>query len=119
MARGGSAPRPRHVPQRTCVACRQGRDKRDMVRIVRTVAGSVEIDPTGKKSGRGAYLCRDARCWQTGLKRGALTRALKIEALPEEDARPLAEFSATLEPLGAATGGPGDSHSTDTQLAMN
>jgi predicted RNA-binding protein YlxR (DUF448 family) len=129
VARGGNTPRPRHVPQRTCVACRQGRDKRDLVRVVRTVAGNVEIDPTGKKSGRGAYLCRDPRCWHTGLRRGALTRALKIESLPRDDALLLAAFSDTLQPLGEPGASGETSHrpaptpistdTTDTPTAMN
>jgi len=45
---------PRHVPQRTCVGCRTVRPKRELVRVVRTPEGTVELDPTGKRSGRGA-----------------------------------------------------------------
>jgi uncharacterized protein len=59
------------------------------VRIVRTPDGGVTIDPTGKRSGRGAYLCESADCWQAGLKRGALPRALKIESIPEDDLQTL------------------------------
>jgi predicted RNA-binding protein YlxR (DUF448 family) len=57
------------------------------VRVVRTPDGSVRVDPSGKLSGRGAYLCGDsAKCWQTALKRrGALERALKVETIPEDD----------------------------------
>lgn len=93
MARGGPVPRPRHVPQRTCVACRQGLAKRELVRIVRLVSGAVKVDPTGKLSGRGAYLHRDAACWALALKRGLLTRALKISAIPDDD---LAALSAAV-----------------------
>ncbi len=96
MARGGALARPRHVPQRTCVVCRQGKAKRELVRIVRTVAGRVEIDPTGKKSGRGAYLCQATECWSAALKRGALPRALKIEAIPEEDSGALHAYAEKL-----------------------
>ncbi|MGQ9572372.1 MAG: RNase P modulator RnpM [Dehalococcoidia bacterium] len=77
-------PRPRHVPQRTCVACRHTTAKRDLVRIVRTLQGRVEIDPTGKKSGRGAYLCKAQHCWQLALKKDRLDYALKTKLTPEE-----------------------------------
>jgi uncharacterized protein len=77
--------RPRHVPQRTCIACRQTGAKRELVRVVRTPDGSVTIDPTGKLSGRGAYLCTSPACWQSALKhRGSLARALKVDIIPED-----------------------------------
>ena len=85
--------RPRHVPQRTCIACRQTGAKRGLVRVVRATDGSVAVDPTGKRSGRGAYLCHSPECWQAGLQRGLLPRALKIDAIPEED---LQRLSAAL-----------------------
>ena len=69
----------RHIPERTCVACRSPRPKREMVRVVRTTTGAVEVDPTGKKAGRGAYLCRAADCWHRALRRKALDHALRIE----------------------------------------
>ncbi len=97
MARGPRTPgRPRHVPQRTCVACRRGRAKRELVRIVRTVDGRVQIDPTGKRSGRGAYLCGEPACWSTAFKRGVLPRTLKIEAVPEDDLRTLQAYADAL-----------------------
>ena len=99
MARGGPVPRPRHVAQRTCVACRQGKAKRELVRVVRTTAGAVRVDPTGKLSGRGAYLCRAAECWRAALQRGILPRALKIEVVPEDDVRTLTEYAGQLAPL--------------------
>ncbi len=103
-ARGG---RPRHVPQRTCVACRQTGDKRGLVRIVRAPDGSVSIDPTGKRSGRGAYLCHTPACWEAALKRGVLPRALKIEAIREEDLQTLNEYaqrlSGTPEPVASSS----------------
>jgi uncharacterized protein len=85
--------RPRHVPQRTCVACRQTNAKRQLVRIVRAPDGTVTIDPTGKRSGRGAYLCESADCWQAGLTRGVLSRALKIETILEDDLQSLSAFA--------------------------
>jgi predicted RNA-binding protein YlxR (DUF448 family) len=89
----GSRPRLIKVPQRTCVACRQTNAKRQLVRIVRAPDGSVTIDPSGKRSGRGAYLCSTAECWDAGLKRGALPRALKIESIPEQDLQSLNEYA--------------------------
>jgi predicted RNA-binding protein YlxR (DUF448 family) len=94
---GGTRPRLIKIPQRTCVACRQTNAKRQLVRVVRAPDGSVTIDPSGKRSGRGAYLCSSAECWQAGLNRGVLPRALKIESIPEEDLRGLTEFAQALE----------------------
>ena len=93
---GGS--RPRHIPQRTCVACRQTSAKRQLVRVVRAPDGSVTIDPSGKRSGRGAYLCATAECWQAGLKRGVLSRALKIESIPEDNLDTLNDYARELAP---------------------
>jgi predicted RNA-binding protein YlxR (DUF448 family) len=76
------AVRQKHVPQRTCVGCREVLPKRSMIRIVRTPEG-VRIDPTGKMAGRGAYLHDRKSCWQAGLK-GALARGLQIELSPED-----------------------------------
>ena len=76
--RGRSTPRPKRIPERTCVACRQVAGKRTLVRVVRTVTGAVEVDPTGRKNGRGAYLHADPACWDVALKRGSLNAALKV-----------------------------------------
>jgi predicted RNA-binding protein YlxR (DUF448 family) len=64
-----------------------------MVRIVRAPDGAVSVDPTGKRSGRGAYLCLLPDCWQTALKRHALDKALKTE-LSAADREALAAFGA-------------------------
>lgn len=58
----------KHVPQRTCVACRRVKSKRELVRLVRTASGEVEIDTTGRKEGRGAYICPERTCWEKALK---------------------------------------------------
>jgi len=63
-----------HIPQRTCLACRKVRAKRELIRLVRAVDGRVEIDTTGKKAGRGSYLCLE--CCETGLKGNRLEHAL-------------------------------------------
>ena len=69
--------RVKHVPQRTCIACRKAKPKRELVRLVRVADGSIEIDPGGKRAGRGAYLCGLPECWDIGLKSGRLEHALK------------------------------------------
>ena len=93
MASGGG--RPKHVPIRTCVACRQTSAKRALVRLVRDAAGVVEVDPTGKRNGRGAYLCPGRACWEQALRRGTLERALKTALRPADRER-LVQYSATL-----------------------
>jgi len=89
--------RRRHIPQRTCIACRKVQNKRDLVRIVRTPEGEVLIDPTGKRSGRGAYLCRAQNCWHEVLASGGrrLEQALKAQLKPEI-LLALREFAASL-----------------------
>ena len=64
-------------PQRTCIVCRETNDKRALIRVVRTPAGKVMVDPTGKANGRGAYLCRQASCWEKSLQKKLLGHALK------------------------------------------
>ena len=81
-------------PQRTCVACRATSGKRELIRLVRT-ADRVEIDLTGKKAGRGAYVCREAACWETALKKGRLDAALRTKVAPADRQR-LADFAAAL-----------------------
>ncbi len=85
----------RHVPERTCAGCRQVRPKREMVRIVRTNLDAVEVDLTGKLSGRGTYLCRDPQCWRDALRREALDRTLKTRLGPD-DRRALERFAEQL-----------------------
>ena len=83
----------KHVPQRTCVGCREILPKRTLIRIVRMATG-VKIDPTGKLAGRGAYLHNKRSCWDRGLK-GALGHALKT-ALTSEEIETIQLFLATL-----------------------
>ncbi len=70
--------RVKHVPQRTCVGCREVNAKRQLVRVVRTAGGQVEVDPTGKAAGRGAYLHERRACWAHALERGSLEQALRM-----------------------------------------
>lgn len=69
--------RPRKIPLRKCVACQEMMPKKELIRIVRTPEEAVMIDLTGKKSGRGAYLCGKADCFKLAKKTRALDRALK------------------------------------------
>jgi len=82
-----SPARPRHVPQRTCVVCRRTLDKRALVRIVRTPADGIVVDLTGKRAGRGAYLCHTDRCWEQALTTHVLDRALRAELTDVDRAR--------------------------------
>jgi hypothetical protein len=79
--------RRKHVPQRTCIGCGATSDKRSLIRIVRMPDGAVEIDATGKKPGRGAYLCRQAACWQKALAKGSVGRVLKAEVSADDAAK--------------------------------
>ena len=65
----------KHIPQRTCVGCRSVISKKELIRIVNTPEG-IQVDPTGKMPGRGAYLHNTRSCWEKGLK-GSLGNALK------------------------------------------
>ena len=65
----------RKPPLRMCVGCREMKDKKELTRVVRTTEGTVEIDPTGKKNGRGAYIC-SPQCLQKARKKNLLGRAL-------------------------------------------
>ncbi|UCD98233.1 MAG: YlxR family protein [Chloroflexota bacterium] len=83
----------KHIPQRTCVGCREVHSKRTLVRLVRNPDG-IFIDPTGKMAGRGAYLHDREECWEKGLK-GAIAKALKTD-LTEDDKQRLTNFMETL-----------------------
>ncbi len=74
--------RPKHLPRRTCVGCGSVASKRALIRIVRT--GEVLPDPTGKRAGRGAYLCADQQCWELAVKRGKLERSLHTKLSTED-----------------------------------
>jgi len=83
MVKKKGQPRQKHIPLRTCVACRETKPKRELVRVVLLPDGTIEVDETGRQNGRGAYLCRQHSCWQTALKRGSLKHALRIQPTPE------------------------------------
>ncbi len=90
-----TGPRPRRMPQRTCVGCASVTAKRQLVRIVRGLDGEVRPDATGKAPGRGAYLHAVRSCWETALKKKRLEHSLKI-ALSPTSVEALAAFAAEL-----------------------
>ncbi len=75
--------KPKKIPMRMCVGCREMKEKRQLIRIVRTPEGEAVLDPTGKKSGRGAYVCRQADCLKRAVKQKQLERQLEITLTPE------------------------------------
>ena len=81
---GDSMPqRIRRTPIRTCVVCRAPSGKRQLIRIVRTPDGAVDVDPTGKRAGRGAYLCSKPECTTGPLASRQLSRAFGVPVSPE------------------------------------
>ena len=94
MKKTDSKPK-KHIPQRTCIACREVNEKRSLIRIVRTPEG-VCVDPTGRQPGRGAYLHDSKECWEKALKRGALSRSLKTE-ISAADMEVLQQYMDQLE----------------------
>ena len=64
-------------PQRTCIGCRQVRDKRELIRVVRTPEGNFCLDRSGKMNGRGAYLCPKKECIELALKKGSLAKSFR------------------------------------------
>ena len=87
--------RPKHIPLRTCVSCQETKPKRELLRIVRTPDHHVMIDATGKKSGRGAYLCARFSCWENAIKKKRLEQEFEL-TISDEDRAGLDAFIATL-----------------------
>ena len=71
------------IPQRQCMGCRERKNKRDMIRVVRKTDGEVSLDFSCKLNGRGAYICPDAACLQKARKAKSLDRSLEV-TIPEE-----------------------------------
>lgn len=74
---------PKKIPVRQCVGCREHKEKRELIRVVKSPEGEISLDFKGKKPGRGAYLCPDPACLKRARKARALERALEI-ALPPD-----------------------------------
>ena len=75
--------KPRKIPMRMCVGCREMKEKRELIRVVRGTDGVPSLDPTGKKAGRGAYVCRQAECLRRAIKQHQLERQLEIAMTDE------------------------------------
>ena len=71
------------IPQRQCMGCRERREKRELIRVVRSPEGAVSLDFRGKAPGRGAYICPEMACLKKAIRSKALERSLEV-AIPEE-----------------------------------
>lgn len=71
------------MPMRQCIGCGEMKSKRDMIRVLRTTQGEIVLDATGRKNGRGAYLCKSADCFAKAVKSKGMERSLKT-VIPEE-----------------------------------
>ena len=76
-------PKVKKIPQRQCVGCREMKEKRELLRIVKSPEGVISLDFSGKKPGRGAYVCRRPECLQKARKNRSLERAFEIQ-IPAE-----------------------------------
>ena len=89
-------PKARKIPRRTCLGCRSVRPKREMIRIVRTPAGEVLLDPTGKQAGRGAYICSCKECLKGAFAGNQLDRALEVSLAHTAREALLADLARTM-----------------------
>ena len=74
---------PKKIPMRQCLGCREMKPKRELIRVVRSPQGEISVDLTGKKSGRGAYICQNVECLRKARKAKRLERALECQ-IPDE-----------------------------------
>ena len=89
--------KPRKIPMRMCVGCREMKPKKDLIRVVRSPEGVVSLDITGKKPGRGAYVCYQADCLKKALKQGQLDRQLEEKLSAETNEELTSMMDALLE----------------------
>ena len=80
-------PKPKKIPMRMCVGCREMKPKKELLRAVRSPEGTVSLDTTGKKPGRGASCCYNAECLRRALKQGQLDRQLEVKLTDEVNAQ--------------------------------
>ena len=67
------------IPQRTCIGCNSKKDKKDLIRVVKNKDGQISIDLTGKKDGRGTYLCKSEECLNKAIKNKRISRTFEME----------------------------------------
>lgn len=84
------------LPLRQCVGCREMKEKRQLVRVIKTPEDNILIDDTGRKNGRGAYVCKDKSCLEQAMKNKGLERSLKV-SIPIEIYNKLTEELKALE----------------------
>lgn len=68
----------RKIPQRQCIGCGEMKNKKEMIRVIKTPEDEIKLDDTGKKNGRGAYICKSMDCLQKAMKSRGLERSLKV-----------------------------------------
>ena len=89
--------KPRKIPMRQCLGCNEHKPKAELIRIVRSPEGEISLDLTGKKSGRGAYICRDLKCLKKVRKSGRVAHNLACEISPEVYDKMEAELTGSEE----------------------
>ena len=90
--------KPKKIPMRMCVGCREMKPKRELIRVVRSPEGEVSMDPVGKKPGRGAYVCRNTECLKRAIKQRQLERQLEVQLTAEVSAALQAAMENLPEP---------------------
>ena len=84
----------RKIPQRKCVGCGTSKDKKELIRVVKNVEGEISVDLTGKKNGRGAYICHNAECLKKAKKAGRLEKSFECQISEEIYERLMQEIMA-------------------------
>jgi len=92
--------RPRKPAIRTCIGCGKSQDKREVVRFVRMPDGAVEVDPTGKANGRGAYVHTSLECFEAAIRKRKISSALRTNVDEDDIGRLRAEYERELETRG-------------------
>ncbi len=72
------------IPLRKCIGCNESKPKSDLIRVVRTTDGNIEIDETGRVNGRGAYICKNKDCFNKAEKADKISKALETEVTKEK-----------------------------------
>lgn len=85
-----STPHVKKIPMRQCSGCNERKEKKNLIRIIRTPEEQIEVDFTGKKNGRGAYICNSAECLELARKKKSLERSLHV-TIPESVYQELAQ----------------------------
>ena len=84
----------RKIPQRKCVGCNTSKDKKELIRVVKNAEGEISVDMTGKKNGRGAYICHSEECLKMAIKAKRLETAFECQISDEIYERLLQEIKA-------------------------